>query len=137
MSRSVNKVILVGHVGQDPEGRSTPAGTRVCNTSLATNGRKRQDGSEPVFWHRLTFWGKTAQFVEEYVRKGSRIYTEGRIEYGSYEKTGDSGEMFTVPTAEIIVHEVVLLSPKENGNDNTSPEADEEFNEDPQTELDG
>ena len=106
MSRSVNKMILVGHVGRDPELRETQSGKKVAHLSLATNrwsGAGGEEG-ERTDWHRLTFWNKTAQFVEDFVTTGDRIYVEGRLEYDSYERDG-----VTIPSAEIHVGEVVLL----------------------------
>lgn len=109
MSRSVNKIILVGHVGRDPEVRETQSGTKVANVSLATNHRFKANGEEErerTDWHRLTLWNRLALFAEEYVQKGDRIYIEGRLEYDSYEREG-----VTIPTAEVNVRELVLLSP--------------------------
>lgn len=113
MSRSVNKIILVGHVGRDPEVRQTQNGTKVASLSLATNHRYGQTGEEPrerTDWHRLTLWNQLAGFAEEYVSKGDRVYIEGRLEYDSYERDG-----VTIPTAEVNVRELVLLSPREEG----------------------
>ena len=106
MSRSVNKVILVGHVGRDPEVRETQSGKRVANLSLATNRRTSAGGEEGerTDWHRLVFWNKLAQFAEDYIRTGERIYVEGRVEYDSYERDG-----VTIPSAEVHVDQVVLL----------------------------
>lgn len=106
MGRSVNRVILVGNVGSDPDVRRTAAGTPVAHLSLATNRRFRRNGEphERTDWHRLTFWSTAAEVVEEYVRRGTRLYVEGRLEYGSYERDGQS-----VPTADVIVHEFVFL----------------------------
>lgn len=106
MSRSVNKVILVGNVGRDPDVQSTAAGVRVAHLSLATSRRvPRDDGfEERTEWHRLTLWDRLAQLAEEYVRKGDRLYVEGRMEYGSFEKNG-----VTIPTAEVQVRELVML----------------------------
>ena len=84
MSRALNKVMLIGNVGAEPEVRTTPNGTRVAKVSLATN-RTWSDRSgqqqEKTEWHRLTFWDKLAEIVERYVHKGDRLYVEGRIEY--------------------------------------------------------
>ena len=114
MSRSVNKIILVGHVGRDPEVRDTQSGAKVANLSLATNRRITQgdEERERTDWHRLTLWNRMALFAEEYVRKGDRILVEGRVEYDSYEREG-----VTIPTAEVVVRELVLLSPPRNGGD--------------------
>lgn len=106
MSRSVNKITLVGHVGRDPEVRTTGTGVRVAHLSLATNHRVGEEGKERTDWHRLTLWGGLAHFAESYVHRGDRIYVEGRLEYDSFEREG-----ITIPTAEIRVREVVLLSP--------------------------
>lgn len=109
MSRSVNKVILVGHVGRDPDVQTTQNGTKVVHLSLATNRfvPSGDDSREKTDWHRLTLWNKLAQFAEDYLHSGSRIYVEGRLEYDSYERDG-----ITIPTADVTVREVVLLSPK-------------------------
>ena len=108
MSRSVNKITLVGHVGQDPDIQETKTGTKVAHLSLATNRRIADNGDtrERTDWHRLTMWNRLAQFTEDYVAKGDRIYVEGRLEYDSYERDG-----VTIPTADVTVNEVVLLSP--------------------------
>ena len=108
MGRSINKVILVGNAGRDPDVHTTAGGTRVAHVSLATSRRLQREGGleERTEWHRLTLWDRLAQVADEYVRKGDRLYVEGRIEYGSFEKNG-----VTVPTAEIRVSELVLLGP--------------------------
>lgn len=108
MSRSINKVILVGNAGRDPDVHTTAGGTRVAHVSLATSRRLQRNGAaeERTEWHRLTLWDRLAQLAEDYVRKGDRLYVEGRIEYGSFEKNG-----VTIPTAEIRVNELVMLGP--------------------------
>ena len=109
MSRSVNKITLIGNVGRDPDMQETKSGTKVAHFSIATN-RRLAAGSEEeerTDWHRLTLWSKQAQFAEDYIRTGARIYVEGRLEYDSYERDG-----VVIPTAEVIVREVVLLSAK-------------------------
>jgi len=107
MSRSVNKVTLIGNVGRDPDVQQTKNGTKVAQFSLATNRRPPagSDEEERTDWHRITVWNRLTQFAEDYVRTGDRIYIEGRIEYDSYERDG-----VVIPTAEIIVRELVLLS---------------------------
>lgn len=110
MSRSVNKIILVGNVGQDPDVQETASGTKVVHLSLATNRRMSSNGEEQkerTDWHRLTLWNRLAQFTEDYVTKGDRVYVEGRLEYDSYERDG-----VTIPTADVVVRELVLLSPR-------------------------
>lgn len=115
MSRSVNKIILVGHAGRDPEVRETQNGSRVASLSLATNHRVGggEEAEERTEWHRLTLWNRLALFAEEYVRKGDRLYVEGRLGYDAYERDG-----VMIPTAEVHVRELVLLSPpKEQGSE--------------------
>jgi len=110
MSRSVNKIILVGNVGQDPDIQETSTGTKVAHFSLATNRRIPVDGDDPkerTDWHRLTLWNRLALFAQDYVTKGDRIFVEGRLEYDSYERDG-----VTIPTADVHVRELVLLSPR-------------------------
>jgi single-strand DNA-binding protein len=106
MSRSVNKIILVGNVGRDPDVQTTAAGTKVAHLSLATSRRiVREGGTEDrTEWHRLTLWDRLAQLAEDYIRKGDRLYVEGRMEYDSFEKNG-----VTIPTAEVQVRELVML----------------------------
>ncbi len=109
MSRSVNKITLIGNVGRDPDIQQTKSGTKVAHFSIATN-RRAPAGSEEqerTDWHRLTLWSKQAQFAEDYIRTGDRIYVEGRLEYDSYERDG-----VVIPTAEVHVFEVVLLTSK-------------------------
>lgn len=107
MSRSVNKIILVGNVGRDPDVQTVASGTKVAHFSLATSRRIPRDGSyeERTEWHRITVWDRLAQFAEDYIRKGDRLYVEGQMEYGSYERApGDR-----VYTAEVSVRELVML----------------------------
>ncbi len=87
----VNKAILVGNLGGDPELRYTASGTAVCKFSLATSRKfTGKDGQkqEKTEWHRITAWGKLAEICGQYLAKGKQVYIEGRIEYGSYEKDG-------------------------------------------------
>jgi single-strand DNA-binding protein len=106
MSRSINKIILVGYVGRDPDVQSTATGARVAHMSLATSRRvpRKDSVEERTEWHRLTLWDRLAEIAEAHVRKGDRIYVEGRMEYDSFERNGVS-----VPTAEVTVREMVLL----------------------------
>lgn len=110
MARSVNRIFLMGNVGRDPDIQHTQNGTKVAHLSLATNRRIPAGGDEMkerTDWHRLTVWGRLAQFVEEHITTGDRLYVEGRLEYDSYERDG-----VTIPTAEITVQELVMLTPK-------------------------
>lgn len=110
---SVNKVILVGNVGRDPESRYLPNGDAVVGLSLATTEKwKGKDGSkaEATQWHRVSFFGKLAEIVGEYVKKGSQIYVEGRIEYREYEKDGVKRY-----STDIIADKLQMLGGKPNG----------------------
>ena len=85
---SVNKVILVGNLGQDPEGRFTPQGTAVTNLSIATNESwKNQNGEfqDKTEWHRVVMYGKMAETATEYMRKGMMVYVEGRLQTREWE----------------------------------------------------
>lgn len=128
MGRSVNKITLVGNVGRDPDVQATAGGVKVAHVSLATSRRIPRNGrvEERTEWHRLTLWDRLAQIAEQHVRKGDRLYIEGRMEYDSYERNG-----VTVPTAEVNVRELVLLGgPRVNGRiaaaDDVDPEEDAE-----------
>ena len=108
MSRSLNKVMLIGNVGSDPEIRTTPSGARVAKVSLATN-RSFQDRSgqqqERTEWHRLTFFGKLVDIVEQWVNKGHRLYVEGRVEYSQTQDDQGGTRYWT----DIVVNEMVML----------------------------
>ena len=91
MARGVNKVILVGNLGNDPDVRYTPGGMAVTTISVATTSvRKDKDGNtqERTEWHRVKLFGKLGEIAGEYLKKGRQVYIEGRLEYGSYEKDG-------------------------------------------------
>ena len=79
---SVNKAILVGHVGKDPEIRTTASGDTVSSFSLATNSG--YGDNKTTDWHNVIFFGKTADFIKDYIKKGSQIYVEGRIANRNY-----------------------------------------------------
>jgi single-strand DNA-binding protein len=99
--------MLIGNVGNDPEIRATSSGARVAKLSLATN-RSWSDRSgqtqEKTEWHRLTFFGRLVDIVEQWVKKGDRLYVEGRIEYSQTE-----GEGGTKYWTDIVVNEMVML----------------------------
>ncbi len=85
--KSVNKVTLIGAVGRDPEIRYTAAGMAIASFSLATS-KKNKEKEEVTQWHNLVAFQKTAELVEQYVKKGSKLYIEGEIQYQEYEKDG-------------------------------------------------
>ena len=111
---SVNKVILVGHLGSDPELRYTQAGKAVCNLSIATTDSwTGKDGgrNEKTEWHRIVLWGKTAESAAQYLAKGRQVYVEGRIESRKYEDKG--GQQRT--SFEIVADRLVFLGSKGDG----------------------
>jgi single-strand DNA-binding protein len=116
MSRSLNKTMLIGNVGSDPEVRTTPSGTKVAKLSLATN-RSFQDRSgqqqERTEWHRLTFFAKLADIVEQYVKKGDRLYVEGRIEYSQTQDDQGGVKYWT----DIVVNEMIMMGSGGGGSD--------------------
>ena len=108
MSRSLNKVMLIGNVGSEPEIRATSSGTRVAKVSLATN-RSWSDRSgqqqEKTEWHRLTFFGRLVDIVEQWVKKGDRLYVEGRIEYSQTQDEQGNTRYWT----DVVINEMVML----------------------------
>lgn len=111
---SINKVILVGRLGKDPEVRFTPGGQAVANFTLATSRKwKDKDGSaqEKTEWHRIAAWGKTGELCGEYLSKGSLAYIEGEIETRQY-KGKDGIDRYVT---EIKAQSVQFLSPKGEG----------------------
>lgn len=114
MARGVNKVILVGNLGNDPETKYTQGGMAVTKVSLATTSvRKDKEGNtqERTEWHRVTFFGKLGEIAGEYLRKGSQVYVEGSIRYDKY--TGQDGveKYFT----DIIADEMQMLGGRSEG----------------------
>ena len=87
---SVNKVILVGNVGQDPDVKEIGNGNKVAKFSLATTDRYKKDGEpvEQTEWHNVEAWGKLAEIVENYVKKGKQVYLEGKLKTESWEEDG-------------------------------------------------
>jgi single-strand DNA-binding protein len=106
---SVNKVILLGNCGRDPEIRYLPSGQAVANVSLATTSKRKDKNTgemiEDTQWHRVTFYDRLAEIAGEYVKKGNPIYVEGRIKYGKY--TDQAG--VEKNTVDIIATEMQLL----------------------------
>lgn len=126
MSRSLNRVTLIGNLGADPEVRSTANGGRVANVSLATSRRwkgSNGENQEKTEWHRLVLWNNRgfnlADTVEKYCKKGDKLYVEGRIEYRSWQdKEGQ-----TRYTTEINVQELILLSGRGDAESFPAPRA--------------
>lgn len=114
MARGINKVILVGNLGNDPETKYTQGGMAVTRISLATTSvRKDKDGNqqERTEWHRVVFFGKLGEIAGEYLRKGSQVYVEGSIRYDKY--TGQDGvEKYST---DIIADEMQMLGGRGEG----------------------
>ncbi len=107
--KSVNKVILVGHLGKDPEVKYTPQGTPVAKFTLATNERfKDKDGNwqDRTEWHNITAWQRTAEIAGEYLKKGSQVYIEGRLRTDSWDDKETGQKKYRT---EIVVNDMVLL----------------------------
>jgi single-strand DNA-binding protein len=110
---SVNKVILVGNCGRDPEIRYLPSGQAVANVSVATSSKRKDKNTgetiEDTQWHRVTFYDRLAEIAGEYVKKGRPIYVEGRLKYGKYtDKDGIEKN-----TVDIVATEMQLLGSRE------------------------
>lgn len=115
MSRGINKVVLVGNLGNDPETKYTQAGMAVTRASLATTSvRKDKEGNqqERTEWHRVVFFGKLGEIAGEYLKKGSQVYVEGSLRYDKF--TGQDGvEKYTT---DIIANEMQMLGGKRDGD---------------------
>ena len=120
---SVNKVILVGNCGRDPEVRYLPSGQAVANVSVATSSKRKDRNTgetvEETQWHRVTFFDRLAEIAGEYVKKGRPIYVEGRLKYGKF--TNKDG--VEQNTCDIIATEMQLLGSREGMG---GPGADDE-----------
>lgn len=114
MARGVNKVILLGNLGNDPDVKYTQGGMAITTISLATtSSRKDRDGNqqEKTEWHRVKLFGKLGEIAGEYLRKGAQVYIEGRLSYGSYDKDG-----VTHYTTDILADEMQMLGGRSDGS---------------------
>ena len=115
MAKSVNKVILVGNVGQDPEVKYTASGVPVAKVSIATNERfkdKNDAWQDRTEWHSVVAWQRLAEIVGEYVRKGSKLYVEGKLQTSTWEDKQSGERKYRT---EIVARDIVLLGPRDNG----------------------
>jgi single-strand DNA-binding protein len=124
VSRSLNKVTIIGNLGADPEVRSTGGGQRVATLSVATSRQwSNQSGErqEKTEWHRIVLWNtkfsQLADIAEKYLKKGDKVYVEGRIEY----RTWEDREGNTRYTTEINARELIMLSGRSGGGDDAPP----------------
>ncbi len=116
MPKSVNKVILVGNVGQDPEVKYTPSGIPVGKFSLATNERfkdKNGEFQERTEWHTIVAWRRLAEIVGEFVSKGSKVYVEGKLQTSSWEDRHSGEKKYRT---EVVARDLVLLGSRDNGS---------------------
>ena len=110
----VNKVILIGNLGQDPEIRYTQSGTAVATLSLATTEKfKEKDGQvkEQTEWHRIVAWSRLAEVCGEYLHKGSKVYIEGKLQTRKWTDQNGNDKY----TTEVIAREMKMLSPRGDG----------------------
>ncbi len=119
MARGINKVILIGNLGNDPDVRYTSGGAPIANVSLATTDSWRDketgDQQERTEWHRVVFFGRLAEIVSEYLRKGSKVYVEGRLQTRKWQDR-DGNDRYTT---EIVGNEMQMLDGK-GGGENVS-----------------
>jgi single-strand DNA-binding protein len=109
MAKSLNKVMLIGNLGKDPEVKYTPSGVPVAKFSLATNERYKDKGGEwqdRTEWHNIVAWQRLAEIVGEYVKKGSKVYIEGRLQTSSWEDKQSGEKKYRT---EIVANDLVLL----------------------------
>lgn len=122
---SVNKVILIGNLGKDPDLRYTPSGQAVATFSLATNDRyKDKDGQmvERAEWHNIVVWGKQAETAKEYLKKGRQIFVEGRIAYRTYDDREGNKRYIT----EVVAQRIQFLGRREETPETVPAEPDME-----------
>ena len=114
MAFSLNRVTLIGNLGADPELKSTPQGVSVCTITMATTDRYKDKSGEfkdSTEWHRIVFWDKLAETVSKYLKKGSKVYIEGKLKYRQYEKDGITRYM-----TEINAQSMIMLSKEVEGS---------------------
>lgn len=123
MSRSVNKVLLIGHLGKDPELKYFPSGDAVCNVSLATSDswtdKNTGEVKEHTEWHNLVFRKKLAEIVAQYLKKGAKVYVEGAIRSRKYQDKNGADRYIT----EIFVQDMQMLGEKSNGAGQGAPQS--------------
>ena len=120
MARGVNKVILVGNLGRDPEVRYSPNGAAIANVTIATSEgwKDKQTGEmqERTEWHRIVFFSRLAEIAGEYLRKGSQIYVEGRLQTRKWQDKEGQDRY----TTEVVANELQMLGGRSGGSNQTS-----------------
>lgn len=112
MNRLNNKVNLIGNLGMDPEVKNLDGGKTLARFSLATNNSYKNDKGETITesqWHNIVAWGKTAEIAEKYLKKGSKVAVEGRLNNRQYETSEGQKKYIT----EVVVNELLMLTPKQ------------------------
>lgn len=123
MARSLNKVILIGNLTRDPELRYTPNGTAVCTIGIATNRQwKTESGEkkEDVEFHRLVAWNKLAEICANLLKKGRKVYVEGRLQTRSWQAQDGAQRS----TTEIVISDMIVLDPRRDGESTSINEFD-------------
>jgi len=119
MPKSVNKVILLGNLGKDPEVKFTPSGTAVAKFSVATSYRfkdKNEQWQDQTEWHNVVAWARLAEIAGEYLKKGNKVYIEGRLQTHSWEDKQTNQKKYMT---EIIANDLVLLGGRGEGGEST------------------
>jgi single-strand DNA-binding protein len=115
MPKSVNKVILIGNLGKDPEVKYTPQGTAVARIALATNERFKDKGGnwqDRTEWHNVVLWQRLAEIAGEYLKKGGKVYVEGRLQTRSWDDKQTNQKKYMT---EVVANDLVLLSGRGEG----------------------
>jgi single-strand DNA-binding protein len=130
MAKGLNKVMLIGRLGKDPELKYTEKGTAYCNFSIATDESYKDENGNKVDrteWHNIVTWRKLAEICQQYLKKGSKIYCEGKLQTDSYEKDGVKRY-----STKIVMTDMAMLDSKPTGDkvsDGTSKPVDSAANE--------
>lgn len=116
MAKSINKVTLLGNLGKDPEIKFLPSGQAVANFSIATTSsikdKTTNDWKETTEWHNVTAYGRTAEIIRDYVKKGNKLYVEGRLTTRSWDDKETNKKVYRT---EIVVNELVLIGGRGEG----------------------
>ena len=139
MARGINKVIIVGNLGADPDSRAMPSGNAVTNISVATseswNDRDTGEKQEKTEWHRVVFFNRLAEIAAQYLKKGSQVYVEGKLQTRKWEDK-EGNERWTT---EIVANQMQMLGDRMSGdisNDNASSSQSSSDNDNPEIEFD-
>jgi single-strand DNA-binding protein len=111
MSKSINRVTLLGNLGKDPELRYTPQGTPMAKLTLATNERfkdKSGEWQDRAEWHNVVLWNRLAEIARDHLKKGSKVYIDGRLETRSWDKDGEKRY-----TTSVVANDIVMLTGKQ------------------------